>query len=179
MKEFPDNTLLDQLFPSTPVVLTRIDGHAVLANSEALKRAGITAETRIEGGEIRMRDGKLTGILLDRAADVMNSAIPEPGPALKKSALLRAQKDCFAVGLTSVTDAGLEYEQVMLVDSLQAEGALQMRINAMLSPSEKNLQEFVTKGPFQKGQAIRHFHQVICGWSPRFPGGTAHPAIFR
>lgn len=150
VKEFPDNDLLDQLFPGNPVVLTRVDGHAVLANSEALRRAGIDAETVIEGGEVQLRNGNPTGILLDNAADKMKAVIPEAESRVKADALLAAQKECFAVGLTSVVDAGLDYETVMLIDSLQVSGSLLMKINAMLSPNEKNLQEIVAKGPFRK-----------------------------
>jgi hypothetical protein len=78
VKEFPDNTMLDQLFPDNPVVLTRVDGHAVLANSEALRRAGITAKTKVDGGEVVLKNGKPTGILLDNVADMMQGVIPEP-----------------------------------------------------------------------------------------------------
>jgi predicted amidohydrolase YtcJ len=150
VKEFPDNTKLDELFPDIPVVLTRIDGHALLANSAAMEKAGINAETRIEGGEIRTANGKPTGLLVDNAADRMKVAIPEPDLEVIREALKKAQEDCFAVGLTSVSDAGLEYENIMLIDSMQANGNLLIRINAMLSPSEKNLAEFVERGPFQK-----------------------------
>jgi hypothetical protein len=149
-KVFPDNSLLDRVFPDKPVVLTRIDGHAVIANSAALARAGITADTRVEGGQVILEHGKPTGVLVDKAAELMQSFIPQPGPAIIREALKEAQQDCFAVGLTSVSDAGLEYETVMLIDSMQARGQLQMRLNAMLSPSEKNLSEIVDKGPFQK-----------------------------
>ncbi len=150
VKEFPDNDELNRLFPDNPVVLTRIDGHAVLANEEALRRAGINPETRIDGGEIRLSNGRMTGILLDNAADLMNRAIPEPDIDVRIKALLKAQEDCFAVGLTSLSDAGLDYETIMLIDTLQTAGKLKIRINAMLSPTEKNLMEFVEKGPFSK-----------------------------
>jgi len=150
VKEFPDNKKLDELFPANPVVLTRVDGHAMLANSEALRRAGITSQTKIEGGEILFKNGCLTGILLDKAADQMASVIPEPAVETKWKSLIKAQSDCFAVGLTSVSDAGLEYETILLIDSMQISNALKMRINVMLSPSERNIKEFVGKGPFQK-----------------------------
>jgi hypothetical protein len=150
VKEFPDNSMLDKLFPDNPVVLTRVDGHAVLANSEALRRAGISAKTKIDGGEVMVKNGKLTGILLDKATDLISAIIPDADAGIKKDALLKAQEDCFSVGLTSVSDAGLDFENVMLIDSLQFSGSLKMRINAMLSPTGKNLAEFVVKGPFQK-----------------------------
>jgi len=150
LKEFPDKSMLDQLFPENPVVLTRVDGHAVLANSEALRLAGITAQTKMEGGDVILHDGKPTGILLDNAADLMKGAIPEDDKLQKENALISAQDDCFKVGLTSVVDAGLDFETIMMIDSLQQSGKLKMRINAMLSPTDKNIREFVEKGAFQK-----------------------------
>ncbi len=150
VKAFPDNSLLDQLFPENPVVLTRVDGHAVLANSAALFMAGINARTRIDGGEVMLENGKPTGILIDNAADLIKRAIPKPDKFLKEKALTDAQFECFKVGLTSVVDAGLGFEEVMLIDSLQQSGKLKMRINAMLSPTQKNISEFVEKGSFRK-----------------------------
>jgi predicted amidohydrolase YtcJ len=150
VKEFPDNSMLNQLFPGNPVVLTRVDGHAVLANSEALRFAGITAQTKVDGGEVVLKDGKPTGMLLDNAADLMKGAIPEDDEQQKESALLEAQHYCFQVGLTSLVDAGLDFETIMMIDSLQQNGKLKMRINAMLSPSHQNMTEFIDKGAFQK-----------------------------
>jgi predicted amidohydrolase YtcJ len=149
-KTFPVNNELDQLFPEIPVVITRIDGHAVLANSAALKIAGITAATRINGGKIIIENGHPSGILLDNAADLMKSLVPPPGEDLKKQALLRAQQECFSFGLTSVVDAGLFYDDIKLIDSLQQACKLNIRINAMLSPDAKNIKEFVEKGAFRK-----------------------------
>jgi len=149
-KEFPDKSMLDQLFPENPVVLTRVDGHAVLANREALRIAGITAQTKVDGGDVILKDGEQTGILLDNAADLMKGAIPEDENLQKESALLDAQLDCFKVGLTSVVDAGLDFETIRMIDSLQQSGKLKMRINAMLSPTDQNIREFIEKGAFQK-----------------------------
>ncbi len=150
VKEFPDNSMLDRLFPENPVVLTRVDGHAVLANSEALRRAGITAVTKVSGGEVVVKNGRLSGMLIDNAADLMKGAIPEPEDLLKTTALTDAQFECFKVGLTSVVDAGLDYKTIMMIDSLHQTGKLKMRINAMLSPTAKNINEFVEKGSFRK-----------------------------
>jgi len=150
VKEFPDNSILDQLFPENPVVLTRVDGHAMLANSEALRRAGITAETKVDGGEVILKNGKLSGMLIDNAADLMKGAIPEPENLITESALIDAQPDCFKVGLTSLVDAGLDYETILMIDSLQQSGKLKMRINAMLSPTKENINKFVEKGVFRK-----------------------------
>ncbi len=149
VKEWPVKDRLDELFPDVPVVLTRIDGHAVLANSLALREAGINADTKITGGEIFIDEqGEPTGILIDNAADRMKYLIPELNRKEKTEALLSAQKNCFAVGLTSVVDAGLDKDDILLLDSLQREENLKIKINAMLSPTEKNLNYFLKKEPY-------------------------------
>jgi predicted amidohydrolase YtcJ len=150
MKEFPDNKELDKLFPETPVVLTRIDGHAVLANSAALMVAGVNSNTKIPGGKIILDKGQPTGILLDNAADLMKSLIPQADEHSKSQALIDAQKECFELGLTSVVDAGLFYNDILMIDSLQQAGKLKLRINAMLSPDSVNLEKFLDKGAFRK-----------------------------
>jgi hypothetical protein len=150
IKEFPDNTRLDAIFPKIPVVLIRIDGHAVLANSAALAIAGIDKNTSIAGGEIILKNGKPTGVLLDNAADRMKGFIPKTTDIQKINALMLAQKNCFAKGLTTVTDAGLDKEDILLIDSLQKAGQLQMKVYAMLSPTKENLDYFFPKGPLHE-----------------------------
>ncbi len=149
LKEFPTNEKLDIAFPNTPVVLTRVDGHAVIANSEALKRAGINTNSKIDGGKFIQKDGKLTGVLLDNAIELLNKVIPKPNKELLTGLLLEAQKECFKVGLTTVDDAGLKKEEVLLIDELQKAGSLKMRIYAMLEPSIDNIDYFVKKGPYK------------------------------
>ena len=78
VKEYPSRTELDRLFPNTPVALTRIDGHAMLVNRAALDLAGMKADTRVEGGEIVVKDGRATGVLVDNAMDLMQAVIPPP-----------------------------------------------------------------------------------------------------
>ena len=148
VKEFPDNEMLNKLYPDNPVMLTRIDGHAILVNDEALRRAGIDENTVIPGGDIIKKDGKLTGILLDNAIDKMKAAIPEPKNKQVNDALIEAQTKCFGVGLTSVVDAGLDMEIINLIDSLQKSGSLKMRINAMVTPKKENLDIVFEKGPY-------------------------------
>ncbi len=147
-KDYPDRRLLDEAFPSTPLFLRRIDGHAAWVNSEALRRAGISEETRIEGGTFLKRDGRLTGILIDNAVDFVDSRIPPPGRSGMEEAYSAAEKNCLAKGLTSVGDAGLSFAEVMLADSMQKAGILKMRINAMLNPSDENMSGFIQNGPY-------------------------------
>lgn len=145
-KVFPDKSKLDSLFPDVPVFLMRIDGHAAVVNQKALDLAGITEIAKIEGGNIEIKNGKPSGLLLDNAVDVVKLKIPNPTRAAEIEALLQAQKNCFAVGLTSIDDAGLDYETILLIDSLQKAETLKMRYYAMISYNEKNKKYFFEKG---------------------------------
>jgi len=148
-KEFPNNEKLNELFPDIPVLLIRIDGHAVIVNNKALEIGKITSQTKIEGGKILIENNKLTGVLLDNAADFLKDLVPEPSTEQKIRNLMNAQSNCFAVGLTSVGDAGLKKDEVMLIDSLQKSGSLKMRVYAMLTANSENLEYFVKKGIYK------------------------------
>lgn len=149
VKEFPDKKLLDENFPDNPVYLTRIDGHAALVNSRVLKLAGIDKTTSIEGGEIEIENGELTGILIDNAKEMVREIIPESTREEKIKGLIEAQENCFAVGLTSITDAGLKTNIINLIDSLHKSGELNIRIYAMLDTDDKAYMEFVDKGRYK------------------------------
>jgi predicted amidohydrolase YtcJ len=146
VKKFPNKEKLDELFPDIPVVLTRIDGHAYLVNQKALDLAGITAQTKAEGGYVEVKDGKLTGILIDGAMGVINSIAPEISIQDAAQALRDAQDICFSYGLTTINDAGLDRKIIELIDSLQTSGELDMRIYAMVSNTPENLDYYLTRG---------------------------------
>ncbi|HET8855554.1 MAG TPA: amidohydrolase [Salinimicrobium sp.] len=143
IKEFPNKDTLDILFPDTPVAITRIDGHALLANQAALDAAKITPETPVSGGKIETEDGELTGILIDNPMSLIGRSIPDPSTQEKVNALLDAQEIAFSYGLTTINDAGLGRETIALIDSLQKAGELKMRIYAMISHTPENLDYFI------------------------------------
>lgn len=145
--EFPDRTQLDELFPDIPVYLIRIDGHAAWCNEQALKVGGITGALKIEGGEIVQRDGWCTGILIDNAMSLVQRHIPPLDLKKLRHGLLRAQNECFSVGLTSVSDCGVDKNTVLLYREMHENKELKMRVNAMLSPTSDNFSSFVEKGP--------------------------------
>ena len=138
VKEFPTNEKLNQLFPDRPVILSRIDGHAAIANNKALELAGVKAGQKLEGGEVEVKDDKLTGILIDNATSLVYSKVPEPTALQLTTALQAAEKNCFADGLTTVADCGLDYESALFVDSLQKNNELKMRMYIMMSDHQKN-----------------------------------------
>lgn len=145
-KQFPTKEKLDKLFPNRPVLLERIDGHASIANQSALNAAGITKSFALTGGDIVEKNGKLTGLLIDNAVELVANKIPSPSTEKAKEMALEAQKNCFAVGLTTIDDCGLDYEVVEFIEKLQAEKALKMRMYVMLSDSEKNFDYLSKKG---------------------------------
>jgi predicted amidohydrolase YtcJ len=150
VKEFPSKEKLDSLFPAIPVYLMRVDGHAILCNSEALRRAKITSATKVMGGEILLKNGEPTGLLIDNAVDIVKSVIPPFTEKEYTDGLLKAQKNCFAVGLTTVDDAGLGRDSIKLIDKLQKEGALKIRVYAMLSDVQEDLDYFFDHGTLKK-----------------------------
>ena len=143
---FPDKTKLDELFPDIPVYLVRVDGHAGWCNSKAMELAGISEDTKVQGGEVLLKNGEPTGVLIDNAMGFVGKLIPEITPEQQEKALLEAQKNCFAAGLTSVTDCGLDKATILLMDEMQEAGKLKMRVNAMLNPTQENFDSFVKKG---------------------------------
>lgn len=148
IKKFPDNNLLNTLFPDRPVILYRIDGHAVLVNSMAFDRAQIdTIKLR---PYMQFDDGVFTGLLFDNAADLAKEAIPKPDENKIRSAIKIAQKNCLAVGLTSVADAGLDYDVIEQLIKMDDQGDLKMRVYAMLNPNDQNKEFIFKNGHIQK-----------------------------
>jgi len=148
-KNFPNKDLLDKQFPSNPVVLTRVDGHALIANQAALDLAHIKPGQTLEGGTVETVNGKLTGIMIDNAEDLVFAAVPSSSPELYVQALKEAQANCFAVGLTSVVDCGLSKQAVDAIDSLQKKGIVKMRMNIMISDDAANYAYYLKAGPLK------------------------------
>lgn len=129
--KMPDRKQLDKIFPDKPVVLKRVDGHAVLANAKAIKLAGMDSGRSSEHPK---------GIFLDNEAQKILDQVPDLNRRQNIRALLDAQRDCFKVGLTSVHDAGLDRDLIELINSLQQDSSLKMRIYAMLNPTKQNFE---------------------------------------
>jgi predicted amidohydrolase YtcJ len=147
-KQFPTKDTLDALFPNTPVFIVRVDGHAALVNQKALDLAGVSARTPISGGTItKDAAGRLTGLLVDNAVDLVSVKIPEPTAAEAATLLLEGQQRCVAVGLTSLADAGLDKVNIDQMAALQQQGKLKLRMYAMLNPTKANKDYYLKNGP--------------------------------
>ncbi|MGF2412620.1 amidohydrolase [Ferruginibacter sp.] len=149
VKEFPTKEKLDSLFPDRPVFLQRIDGHAALANQKALDIAAITAATTINGGSIEVKNGKLTGILVDNAMGLVENVMPVISDDLAKKYFNDAQNTCFAFGLTGVHDCGVSEHTINLIDEEQKAGHLKMKIYAMLTDSAQYYDRWIAKGIYK------------------------------
>ena len=157
-KDLPNKESLDKLYPNIPVALRRIDGHALLVNQKALDLAGITLETKIEGGTIVNENGLLTGVLIDAPMRLVNAILPKPSVEDKIEALKKAAEIGFSNGLTTVSVAGMSKDDIFLVDSLQKEGLLNMRVYAMISNTKKNMNFFLNSGPLKTNKLnVRSF----------------------
>ena len=145
-KAFPTNEKLTALFPGRPVFLTRIDGHAAIANQKAFDDAGIKNAQQLTGGDMLTQNGKLTGVLIDNAVGLVESKIPEPDAKLAEKIFMDAQKNCFAAGLTTIDDCGLPFQAVDFIEKLQKESKLKMRLYVMLSDAPQNYDYLFKRG---------------------------------
>jgi predicted amidohydrolase YtcJ len=149
VKVFPTKELLDKAFPNKPVFLTRIDGHAAVVNSKAIQLAKISPASKVNGGDVEVMDGQLTGILVDNAMGLVRRVIPQATETDKRKMLLAAQKECFKLGLTTVSDAGLNQDDIDLIDKMNKEGSLKIRNYVMVSLGIRNLDFFIKKGVYK------------------------------
>jgi predicted amidohydrolase YtcJ len=157
-KELPNNEKLNELFPDRAVALYRIDGHAILVNDFFLKKVGITAETKVSGGMIILKDGKCTGLLVDNAMDKISNMIPDFTDKQKMEAIIEIQEELFQYGITAVHEAGITFNDIALFKKMIDDGTLHLEIYAMLMPTPDNF-KFVEKNGIYKHKnlSIRSF----------------------
>lgn len=136
--EFPTASDLDKIAPDNPVFLTRADGHAAVANSTALRIAGITAQTADPFGGRILKDkasGAPTGMMVDNAKSLIDRHIPEATLAEREEALLVGIKRSLALGWCEIQNAGSEIAEADLIGRASAEGKIKLRIyNAVYGP---------------------------------------------
>ena len=159
-KAFPSNEKLNALFPNQPVLLERVDGHAYIANAKALEIAGVKPNQQITGGTFETKNKKLTGILIDNAGEFVASKIPYPSKEQIERWLMAAQEKCFAQGLTTITECGISYRAVDLLDTLQKEGKLNMRLYVMLTDTKENYDRYLSRGPYKTDKLFVHGFKV-------------------
>ena len=135
IKEFPHHQALSKISPNNPVMLSRIDGHAILANQKAMEIAGINSNTSDpDGGKIfHESNGKPTGIFLDKAEILITDHIPKYSTEKIHGIIQNAVNRCVKFGLTGMHDAGIPISRINDYKYLIDNNKMPIRINAMLS----------------------------------------------
>ncbi|HZW30299.1 MAG TPA: amidohydrolase family protein, partial [Isosphaeraceae bacterium] len=155
---FPTAAVLDAVAPHWPVWLRRVDGHAGWANSEAMRRAKVTRDSKApsDGQILRDKDGQPTGVFIDGAMGLVGRVVPPPTRLDVRRRLLAAQEMVLRAGLTGVHDAGISRRTADVYRELDREGRLVVRIYGMASLSDGGEVEFVSRPP-QPGPAGARF----------------------
>jgi predicted amidohydrolase YtcJ len=140
-KVFPDNAALSAAVPDHPVLLRRVDGHAVITNARGLAAAGITSATADPPGGRILRDasGAPTGVLVDTAVDVLDRVVPEASAADIERRILLACRHLTAFGFTEFHDAGITAPELAVYRRLEAAGRLPLRVYLMLLGTDDSL----------------------------------------
>ncbi len=156
--ELPNNKALNEAFPTTPVCLYRIDGHALLANDAMLKLAGITADLKVEGGIILLAEGSLTGMLVDNAMELVNKKLPKFSQEEMLTAIMEIQSELLMYGITGVHEAGIEVSDISLFKSLIDKAGFEINVYAMLAANKESIEFARKNGIYEyKNLYIRSF----------------------
>jgi len=163
-EELPTNVLLNERFPNKPVLLTRVDGHAAIANEVALTRAKIDENTIVPGGKVIQGNGKVTGLLLDHAIDLVSGLVPKPNREDLRKVIVEIEQELLAYGITHVHEAGVTHEQLMVLDEMVRDGSLNIGMYVMLFPTVENMDFAREKGHYEnKNLSVRSFKMLMDG----------------
>lgn len=149
-KAFPAHDALSAAIPDRPVVLYRVDGHALLANAKAMSLAGVTANTADPSGGRILRDdhGAPSGVFIDNAMGLITAKIPPPSHEQLVRASEAALKECHRWGLTSVGDPGVGQNVIAAYEELAHAGRYTVRNHVMLAGSDDPLvAHYLARGP--------------------------------
>ena len=150
-KSFPTAADLDAAFPSRPVWLERIDGHAGWANTAALRRVkrDLAGDWQPEGGRIIRMGDRPTGVFVDAATSLIDAVVPPPDEAFRTEALQRALVATASVGLTGVHDMGTSVADLDLYRRFASENRLTMRVVAYADGDAAALEQLCRAGPYR------------------------------
>ena len=147
--DFPTHEALTAALPDHPVLLERVDGHAMYANMAAMKVAGVTAASKapVGGQIIKDANGNPTGVFVDNASNVLEEKVPAPTAAEYKSALKEAIALMHRWGLTGMHDAGASRTAIDTYEELAKAKELNLRLYVMISDDKTALDHYFAKGP--------------------------------
>lgn len=146
---FPTHEALSRAVPDHPVVLSRVDGHAILANAAAMRAAGVTAASRDpEGGRIeRDAQGNPTGVFVDNAEGLVSRAMPAMSDAERRGAVVAAVEEMHRWGLTGIHDAGAGRATIDTYEALAKAGQLDLRLYVMIGDDSSAIAHYFRRGP--------------------------------
>jgi len=146
---FPTHDALSKATPDHPVYLTRVDGHASLANARAMQAAGVTAATADpEGGRIeRAEGGAPSGVFVDNAQGLVERAVPEASREETRASVLAAVAEANRWGLTGLHDAGASRATIDVYEELAKAGRFDLRTYVMVSDDSAALTHYFARGP--------------------------------
>lgn len=148
-KQFPTSEALTRTFPDNPVMLERVDGHALLANARAMQAAGVTAATKdpVGGRIVRDARGNPTGVFVDNAKDLINRAIPALTRAQLETMLAAALQECYRWGLVAVHDPGESRQVIDVMESMAQNGKFDLRGYLLIGDDSAAIAHYYTLGP--------------------------------
>ena len=147
---YPDKVLLSEAVPNHPVFLDSLHGFGAWANQAALDAGGITSASEVPvGGEMRLGDdGEPNGLFLNRATTMLDAIVPEPSREVLINRWLIGLNQMAEDGYVAVHDAGINSTHMSVLEQLEAEGRLPIRVYAMLSLRDEDLiREWLVRGP--------------------------------
>jgi len=147
---YPDKAMLTLAVPNHPVFMDSLHGFAGWGNQMALDAAGISAKTEVPvGGEMRLgSDGQPSGLFLNQGVEMLRAAIPAPSRETLTNQFLLGIRQMAADGYTAIHDAGLDTQQMSILEELEAADKLPVRVYAMLSLRDEELiRKWIEKGP--------------------------------
>ncbi len=161
-KQFPTKASLDKLIPNSPVVLSRVDGHAVWVNSKALEIAGIDRNTvSPAGGEIvKDKNGEPTGLLIDNAEYLVSQKMPKPSEQVYEERLDTAMQHLTSLGITSAHDAGISRSVKTFYQNKAQNDELIVRIYAMLSATDPEILPMLKEGHYRDNDDLLYIRSV-------------------
>jgi predicted amidohydrolase YtcJ len=162
-KAFPTHGALSAAIPDRPVALSRVDGHAVLANAKAMEIAGITKSTQAPAGGriIRDADGNPTGVFVDNAQDLLYSKVPDPTHDQLVRAARKAVAECNRYGLTTIAEPGTDDTRLAAHIELMKSGTYALRNYAMLWDERELLERHLQSGPIDGAHDDRLWVRAI------------------
>ncbi len=163
----PTNEKLNELFPDIPVCLFRIDGHALLANDYLIKKSKVVekfnADAELNSGGYLILDSlqQPTGVFIDNAMNPILDILPDFPLEELKAAILEVQEELFQYGITGVHEAGVQFEELEMLEELMETGEFPLNLYAMLLPTEDNIEFARENGIYQKDNlTVRSFKVV-------------------